>query len=50
MQEQRPEALPVVEDLSFEAALEELETIVRVSNKAKSILRIPSRSMNAAWR
>ncbi len=28
MQETRPETLPVVEDLSFEAALEELETIV----------------------
>ena len=28
MQETRPEAQPVVEDLSFEAALEELETIV----------------------
>jgi len=28
MQEQRPEVLPVVEELSFEAALEELETIV----------------------
>jgi exodeoxyribonuclease VII small subunit len=28
MQEPRPETLPVVEDLSFEAALEELETIV----------------------
>ena len=28
MQETGPEALPVVENLSFEAALEELETIV----------------------
>jgi len=28
MQETRPEALPAVEGLSFEAALEELETIV----------------------
>lgn len=28
MQEKPPEGLPVVEDLSFEAALEELETIV----------------------
>lgn len=28
MPETRPEALPVVENLSFEAALEELETIV----------------------
>jgi exodeoxyribonuclease VII small subunit len=28
MQETHPEAQPVVEDLSFEAALEELETIV----------------------
>jgi exodeoxyribonuclease VII small subunit len=28
MQERDPEALPAVEDLSFEAALEELETIV----------------------
>ena len=28
MQEPRSEALPVIEDLSFEAALEELETIV----------------------
>ena len=28
MQERDPKALPAVEDLSFEAALEELETIV----------------------
>ena len=50
MQETRPEALPAVEDLSFEAALEELETIVSRLEQGEVDLEIPSRSMSAAWR